>query len=98
MTIGILGGGQLARMLSFAAARLGFRTIIFAPEKDCAASKVVGNHIIAAYTDQLALDHFSRHSDVITYESENVPFLKRNFLMNTILLRPPGGVLKIREP
>ena len=72
-TIGILGGGQLGRMLSVAAARLGFRTCILEPGADCPASHVAHRHIQAAYDDADALARFADQVDVITYEFENIP-------------------------
>jgi 5-(carboxyamino)imidazole ribonucleotide synthase len=72
-TVGILGGGQLGRMLALAAARLGLKCFVFAPEKDAPAFQVVGAHMVAAYDDQAALKRFASHVDVITYEFENIP-------------------------
>lgn len=72
-TIGILGGGQLGRMLSVAAARLGFKTCIFEPLGDCPASHVANYHFKAAYSDSDALRKFAKSCDVITYEFENIP-------------------------
>jgi 5-(carboxyamino)imidazole ribonucleotide synthase len=71
--IGILGGGQLARMLAMAAARLGFKTIILDPDANCPAAVMANDHIIAAYDDVAALEALSRRVSVITYEFENVP-------------------------
>jgi 5-(carboxyamino)imidazole ribonucleotide synthase len=72
-TIGILGGGQLGRMLALAAARLGFRCIILTPEPDSCAAQVAAETIIAAYDDPPALAALARACDVITFEFENVP-------------------------
>ena len=72
-TIGILGGGQLGRMLSVAAARLGFKTCIFEPGGDCPASHVANYHFQASYDDTAALEKFAQSVDVITYEFENIP-------------------------
>lgn len=72
-TIGILGGGQLGRMLSIAASRLGFTTCIFEPGADCPASHVAKTHIQAPYSDHDALRAFAKMCDVITYEFENIP-------------------------
>lgn len=72
-TIGILGGGQLGRMLSVAAARLGFKTCIFEPGGDCPASHVANYHFKADYDDTDALERFAQSVDVITYEFENIP-------------------------
>ena len=72
-TIGIIGGGQLGRMLAMAAARLGYRTVILEPQADCPAAQVANRQIAAAYDDPAALDELARASAVVTYEFENVP-------------------------
>ena len=72
-TIGILGGGQLGRMLSVAASRLGFKTCIFEPSGDCPASHVANYHFKADYSDTDALTAFAKACDVITFEFENIP-------------------------
>ncbi|MDP1961454.1 MAG: 5-(carboxyamino)imidazole ribonucleotide synthase, partial [Reyranella sp.] len=72
-TIGILGGGQLGRMTAMAAARLGYRCIVFAPEADPVAAQVSAGHVQGAYDDTHALARFAAQVDVITYEFENVP-------------------------
>lgn len=71
--IGILGGGQLGRMLSIAAAQLGLKTHIYAPDEKCPADDVCAVRIIADYDDSSALEKFANAVDVITYEFENVP-------------------------
>jgi 5-(carboxyamino)imidazole ribonucleotide synthase len=72
-TIGILGGGQLGRMLALAAARLGFDTVILTPEADACASRVAARSIVAAYDNPDALAEFARLAHVVTFEFENVP-------------------------
>ena len=72
-TIGILGGGQLGRMLAMAAARLGLRCQVFSPDPDSPAFDVVANATCAEYADVEALELFANDVDVITYEFENVP-------------------------
>src|SRR4029079_10944483 len=71
--IGILGGGQLGRMLALAAARLGLKCHIFAPEADSPAFQVAGAHTRASYDDPNAIEAFARSVDVVTYEFENIP-------------------------
>ncbi|RFC67772.1 MULTISPECIES: 5-(carboxyamino)imidazole ribonucleotide synthase [Mesorhizobium] len=71
--IGIIGGGQLGRMLAMAAARLGYRTIILEPQENCPAAQVANRQIVAAYDDTQALAELARECAVITYEFENVP-------------------------
>ena len=72
-SIGILGGGQLGRMLAMAAARLGFKCQVFAPDPDSPAFDVVQHATCAEYADVEALELFANDVDVITYEFENVP-------------------------
>lgn len=72
-TIGILGGGQLGRLLSLEAARLGFDVHIYCPEASSPAARVSAKETIEAYTDEVALRKFSRACDVVTYEFENIP-------------------------
>jgi 5-(carboxyamino)imidazole ribonucleotide synthase len=72
-TIGILGGGQLGRMLAMAAARLGLRCQVFSPDPDSPAFDVVLNATCAEYADVEALELFASDVNVITYEFENVP-------------------------
>jgi 5-(carboxyamino)imidazole ribonucleotide synthase len=72
-TIGIVGGGQLGRMLAMAAARLGLKCQVFSPDPDSPAFDVVLNATCAEYADVEALELFANDVDVITYEFENVP-------------------------
>ena len=77
-TIGILGGGQLGRMLALAAARLGFKCHVFSPDPDSPAFDVVQHATCADYADVEALELFAADVDVITYEFENVPAADRD--------------------
>jgi 5-(carboxyamino)imidazole ribonucleotide synthase len=72
-TIGILGGGQLGRMLAMAAARLGYRTVGIAPRGDNVAALVSGDFTEARWDDRAAFDAFAARCDTITWEFENVP-------------------------
>ena len=72
-SIGILGGGQLGRMLAMAASRLGFKCQVFSPDPDSPAFDVVLHATCAEYADVEALELFANDVDVITYEFENVP-------------------------
>jgi len=72
-TIGILGGGQLGRMLAMAAAQLGYRCHIYAPERDSVAAEVSARFTCAEWHDAAALAEFGHGCEVITYEFENVP-------------------------
>ena len=70
-TIGILGGGQLGRMIALAAADYGIRCHIYAPEKDSPAFDVAARHSVGRYDDETALTAFAQSVDVITFEFEN---------------------------
>lgn len=72
-TVGILGGGQLGRMLAVAASRLGLRTHVYAPDADPIAAQVANATTTAPYEDAAALGEFTAAVDVVTYEFENVP-------------------------
>ena len=72
-TIGILGGGQLGRMLAISAAQLGYRCHIYAPEKESVAGEVSHAFTSAAWDDAEAMAKFAQDCDVITWEFENVP-------------------------
>ena len=72
-TIGIVGGGQLGRMLAIAAAQLGYKCHIFDPHEHPCAADVAAKFTRAAYDDRSALERFSAEVDVATYEFENLP-------------------------
>ena len=72
-TIGIVGGGQLGRMMAMAAARLGYRCHIFDPHERPCAAEVAGTSTRAAFDDVAALRDFAAACDVVTYEFENLP-------------------------
>jgi 5-(carboxyamino)imidazole ribonucleotide synthase len=72
-TIGILGGGQLGRMLAMAAAQLGYRCHVYSPEKDSVAAEVSARFTCADWHDRAALTEFAAGCAVVTYEFENVP-------------------------
>lgn len=95
--IGILGGGQLGRMLSLAASRLGMRTHIFCPDPDSPAFEVTPHRTIAAYDDMAALTAFADAVDVITYEFENVPAATAEFLATRKPLRPGANALAVSQ-
>ncbi len=72
-TIGIIGGGQLGRMLAIAAANLGYRASIYAPESSGPAAEVSARWVQGAYDDVASLTAFANSVDVVTYEFENIP-------------------------
>ncbi|MFW2588639.1 5-(carboxyamino)imidazole ribonucleotide synthase [Sagittula sp. SSi028] len=96
-TIGILGGGQLGRMLSVAASRLGFKTVIFEPGGDCPASHVANYHLQAEYDDADALRKFAQSVDVITYEFENIPTEALDILEGITPIHPNREALRVSQ-
>ena len=96
-TIGILGGGQLGRMLAIAAANLGLRVHVFAPEADSPAFDVSHTHTCAAYDDDVALENFARQVQVVTYEFENIPLNTARFIKRLCPLFPDVKALEITQ-
>jgi 5-(carboxyamino)imidazole ribonucleotide synthase len=96
-TIGILGGGQLGRMLALAGARLGLKSHIFAPEPDSPAFQVAAARTIASYQDLKALEEFAKSVDAVTYEFENVPGETAGFLETRTMLAPSARILQIAQ-
>ena len=96
-TIGIIGGGQLGRMLAMAAARLNFRTIILELQTDCPAAQVSNEQIVAAYDDPAALSELAKRCDVVTYEFENVPVTAAEKLAAEVAVYPPPKALEMAQ-
>ena len=96
-TIGILGGGQLGRMLSVAAARLGYRSHIFEPSANPPAADVAHALTTASYDDAAALTAFAETVDVITYEFENIPTAALDLLEALRPIRPNRRALAIAQ-
>ena len=96
-TIGILGGGQLARMLALAGARLGLQSHIYAPEPESPAFQVAAAHTVADYLDHGALAEFAASVDAVTYEFENVPVDAVRFLENLRPVRPGSRALETAQ-
>ncbi|RUT94996.1 5-(carboxyamino)imidazole ribonucleotide synthase [Mesorhizobium sp. USDA-HM6] len=96
-TIGIIGGGQLGRMLAMAAARLGYRTIVLEPQADCPAAQVANRQIVAAYDDPTALAELAASSAVVTYEFENVPVSAAEVLAAKVPVYPPARALEVAQ-
>ena len=92
-TLGSLGGGQLGRMLALAAARLGLRCHVYAPETG-PAFDVCEHHTVAAYEDEVALERFAKSVDVVTFEFENVPARTAAVLAALRPVRPGAGALE----
>jgi 5-(carboxyamino)imidazole ribonucleotide synthase len=96
-TIGILGGGQLGRMLAIAAGRLGFSTIILDPMENCPAAQFANQQIVAQYDDRPALQKLAEHSFVTTYEFENIPVSSARALEKTVNIFPGAVALETSQ-
>ena len=96
-TIGILGGGQLGRMLSVAASRIGLKTHIFEPGANPPAGQVADAVTTAAYDDSEALKQFAASTDVITYEFENIPTAALDMLESHRPIRPGREALRVSQ-
>ncbi len=96
-TIGIIGGGQLGRMLAMAAAQLGYRVHVLDPDRDCCAADVAASYTPAAYGDRAALATFAGTVDVATYEFENVDADPLEAVAAQTPLFPPLSALRIAQ-
>ena len=96
-TIGILGGGQLGRMLATVAAELGFRCHVYCPDGESPAFDVVAARTTAAYENQSALAAFAGSVDVVTYEFENVPAATAAFLGEQVDVLPNPHALAVSQ-
>lgn len=95
--IGILGGGQLGRMLAVAASRLGLITHIYAPEADCPAALAAQHVSVGAFDDVERILEFSKSCDAVTYEFENVPALSAKTAASVTPLRPGARALDVSQ-
>ncbi len=96
-TIGILGGGQLGRMLCLAAARLGLNCHVYAPETDSPAFQVSAARTVAGYRDEAALAAFAGQVAAVTFEFENVPVEAVTFLEQRVPVRPGSKALGVAQ-
>ena len=96
-TVGILGGGQLGRMLSIAAHNLGIAVVIFSDVRDLPRSCVMNETIIADYNNQDALLEFANKVDVVTLEFENIPNSTLEFLFQHVQICPNSKILGITQ-
>ncbi len=94
-TIGILGSGQLGRMMALDAAKLGYRCHIFSPDALSPAGEVSAAATVAAYDDEAALERFAEAVDLVTYEFENVPAATAALLAKRRPVRPGPRVLEV---
>lgn len=95
--IGILGGGQLGRMLAMAAARLGFRVHVYEPGENPPAGEVAARTTTASYNDHAALAAFAASVDVVTYEFENVPAEALDLIEAAVPIRPNRRALAVSQ-
>jgi 5-(carboxyamino)imidazole ribonucleotide synthase len=97
-TIGILGGGQLGRMLTLEAKRMGYRVVTLEPLPESPGGQVADQQIVAAYDDPRAIGELGARSDVVTYEFENIPLASvRELEGQGRVVRPSGEVLRITQ-
>ena len=97
-TIGILGGGQLGRMLTFEAKRMGYRVITLEPTPESPCGQVADEQIVANYDNLEAIATLGLHSDVVTYEFENIPLESVRALEEAgIAVAPNSHVLRITQ-
>ena len=95
--IGILGGGQLGRMLCVAASRLGFKCHVYEPSRNPPAGDTSAILTTASYTDIAALERFARSVDVVTFEFENVPVEALDFIERIVKISPSRRALEISQ-
>lgn len=95
--IGVLGGGQLGRMMALAAARLGYRVHVYGPEANSPAEQVADAATVASYDDNDALRRFADAVDVVTLEFENVPVAAVELIAQHVPVRPGARVLEVAQ-
>jgi 5-(carboxyamino)imidazole ribonucleotide synthase len=96
-SIGILGSGQLGRMLTLAAKRMGYNVHVFSPEADTPAGQVADFETTAAYTDLTALQRFADSVDIVTLEFENIPAEALKALEKMVRVYPQAHVLETTQ-
>lgn len=96
-TIGILGGGQLGRMLALAAQQMGYRVIAYTPEHDSPISQVCAKTIVAPFEDIDALKLFAKETSIVTFEFENIPAPALEAIAQSTTVAPSPTALKISQ-
>lgn len=96
-TLGILGSGQLGRMLTMTAKRLGYKVHIFSPERNSPAGQVADLEVTAEYSDEDAIRQFASQVDVITIEFENIPATTLEILAQQVPVYPQPHVLELTQ-
>src|SRR5205085_3255386 len=92
-TIGLMGSGQLGRMFSIAARRMGYRVHVFSPEKNTPAGQFADQELTAAYEDESAVRAFAKGLDLLTFEFENIPRQTIDWCAAECEVRPAAAVL-----
>lgn len=95
--IGVLGGGQLGRMMALSAARMGYRVHVYGPEADSPTEQVADRATVAGWDDLAALDRFADTVDAVTLEFENVPVAAVEHLARKVPVRPGAHVLAVAQ-
>lgn len=96
-TIGVLGSGQLGRMFTIAARRMGYRVATFSQEQDTPTGQVADEEVVAPYDDLSAIRSFASRVQVLTFEFENVPSAATDAAAELVPVRPAGNVLHITQ-
>ncbi len=96
-TLGILGGGQLARMFAVAARTMGYRVIVLDPDPESPAARLADGYLAASYDDQQALAQLARECAAVTVEFENVPAASLEFLAGFVPARPSAAAVAIAQ-
>ncbi|TPG20484.1 5-(carboxyamino)imidazole ribonucleotide synthase [Sphingomonas koreensis] len=96
-TIGILGGGQLGRMIAIAAAQLGYRTHVLAPDAESVAAQTASSFTRADYHSRIVLDEMAANCDVVTYEFENIAIEPITYLASQVPVYPPPTALGVAQ-
>ncbi len=96
-TVGLMGGGQLGRMMAMAAARMGYRTHVFTDHPHTPAGEVAAEVSVASFSDRVALERFADAVQVVTYEFENVPLAAARVVAERVAVRPGPDVLAVAQ-
>ena len=94
-TLGVMGSGQLGRMLAIEARKMGYRVHTFSPERDSPTGQLADREVCASYADEAAVRDFARGIDVLTFEFENVPVHSVEWAASHCVVRPDATVLHI---
>lgn len=96
-TLGVLGGGQLGRMFSQSASKMGYKVCVLDPAEDSPAAEVSAYHVAAAFDDETGLSSLAEVCDAITTEFENVPADSLRFLQKSVPVFPPPKAVEIAQ-